>query len=347
MSATTTEDFPQMEYVRLGNTGMKVSRLCLGCMSYGSSKWAPWVKDEKESMELIEASYKLGINFFDTADVYSNGESEKVLGKALKKIGAPRSRVVVATKVMFPVHKDVGTFNNKVQDDPEYVNEFGLSRKHILDAVDASLKRLDTGYIDLYIIHRFDPNTPIEETMEALNDVVRSGKVRYIGASSMSTWQFQKMNFVAEKNGWAKFVSMQNLYNLVYREEEREMIPYCLDSSIGMTPWSPLSGGELAGKNRNTARQTSRFAMKNVHPTTQHESNEIILDRVGELAKKYSATYAQIAMAWQFTKPYVTSPIIGLSKMEQLHDLVRSLSIKLTEEDAKYLEEPYAPRNVI
>ncbi|KAL9537715.1 hypothetical protein MBANPS3_011528 [Mucor bainieri] len=347
MSSTTTEDFPKMEYVRLGNTGMRVSRLCLGCMSYGSSKWASWVKDEKEGIEFIEASYKLGINFFDTADTYSNGESERVLGKALKTIGAPRSRVVIATKVNFPVHKDVGTFGGNFQNDPEYVNGFGLSRKHILDAVDASLKRLDTDYIDLYIIHRFDLNTPIEETMEALNDVVRSGKVRYIGASSMSTWQFQKMNFVAEKNGWAKFVSMQNLYNLIYREEEREMVPYIRDAGIGMTPWSPLSGGELAGKNRNTNREQSIFTMKNLHPATQHESNEVILDRIGELSKKYNATYAQIAMAWQFTKPYVTSPIIGASKMEQLHDLVRSLSIKLTEEEVKYLEEPYAPRNMI
>lgn len=183
--------------------------------------------------------------------------------------------------------------------------------------------------------------------MEALNDVVRSGKVRYLGASSMATWQFQKMNFIAEKNGWAKFVSMQNLYNLIYREEEREMVPYINDAGIGMTPWSPFSGGELAGKNRNTTREQSPFTLKNLHPTTQHESNEAILDRIGELTKKYNATYAQIAMAWQFTKPYVTSPIIGASKMEQLHDLVRSLSIKLTEEDVKYLEEPYAPRNVI
>lgn len=183
--------------------------------------------------------------------------------------------------------------------------------------------------------------------MEALNDVVRSGKVRYIGASSMATWQFQKMNYTAEKNGWAKFVSMQNLYNLLYREEEREMVPYCKDAGIGMTPWSPLSGGELAGKKRNTTRESSAFVIKKLHPETQDATNDIIIDRIGELAKKYNATYAQIAIAWEFTKPFVTSPIIGASKMEQLHDLVRALNVKLSEEDVKYLEEPYAPRNAI
>lgn len=183
--------------------------------------------------------------------------------------------------------------------------------------------------------------------MEALNDVVRSGKVRYIGASSMATWQFQKMNYIAEKNGWTKFVSMQNLYNLLYREEEREMIPYCKDAGIGMTPWSPLHGGELTGKKRNTTRESSAFVMNKLYPEVKQETNDIIIDRVGEIAKKYNATHAQIAIAWEFTKPFVTSPIIGASKMDQLHDLIRALNVKLSEEDVKYLEEPYAPKNTI
>ncbi|KAK4511305.1 chaperonin-containing T-complex alpha subunit Cct1 [Mucor velutinosus] len=351
MSSTTINtptNLPQMEYARLGNTGMKVSRLCLGCMSFGSSKWSPWVKDEEESIKFIEESYKLGINFFDTADTYSNGESERVLGKALKKIGAPRSRVVVATKVNFPVQDDVSVFDLFAGKAPEFVNRVGLSRKHIMDAVDASLKRLDLEYIDLYIIHRFDPETPIEETMEALNDVVCSGKVRYIGASSMATWQFQKMNHIAERNGWAQFVSMQNLYNLVYREEEREMVPYVQDAKIGMTPWSPLNAGSLAGKKRDiTERSRSVFTADNWHPSSLQESNNVIMDRIGELANKYQATYSQIAMAWHLAKPYVSSPIIGVSKMEQLYDLVGCLKIKLTNEEVKYLEEPYTPRAAI
>ncbi|EPB84130.1 alcohol dehydrogenase [Mucor circinelloides 1006PhL] len=341
----TPNDLPQMEYVRLGNTGMKVSRLCLGCMSFGSSKWSSWVKDEEESIQIIEESYKLGFNFFDTADTYSNGESERVLGKALKKIGAPRSRVVVATKVYFPVHDDVSVFDVLAGKKPEFVNRVGLSRKHIMDAVDASLKRLDMDYIDLYIIHRFDPETPIEEIMEALNDVVRSGKVRYIGASSMAAWQFQKMNNIAERNGWAKFVSMQNLYNLVYREEEREMMPYCKDAGIGITPWSPLNAGTLAGKKReSTERANSEFTPDRWQPSSLQESNDLIMDRIGELATKHKATYSQIAMAWHLAKPYVHSPIIGVSKLEQLYDLVGCLKIKLTEEEVKYLEEPYTPR---
>ncbi|KAI8066952.1 NADP-dependent oxidoreductase domain-containing protein [Gilbertella persicaria] len=345
MSATTTTT--KMYYVRLGNTGLKVSRICLGCMSYGNSKWSPWVKDEAEAVADIKEAYNLGINFFDTANTYSNGDSEKILGKALKELNAPRSRVVIATKVFGPVYDDTGKSDRStLQTDPDMINRFGLSRKHIFDAVDASLERLGVNYIDLYQIHRFDPNTPIEETMEALNDLVRSGKVRYIGASSMATWQFAKMNHVAEKRGWAQFVSMQNLYNLLYREEEREMAPYCSDSGIAWIPWSPLAMGQLTGKKRETTRSGSRFVMS-MFPTTQAESNNTIIDRVEELAKKYNATCAQIALAWEFTKPYVSSPIVGVSKIEQLYDLVGSLDIKLTEEDVKYLEEPYTPRGLV
>ncbi|CAO0796735.1 unnamed protein product [Mucor circinelloides] len=319
-------------------------------MTYGSSAWSPWVKDEKESFQFIKEAYEnIGINFFDTADTYSNGESERVLGNALRKLNVPRSRVVIATKVFAPVHKDMSKlFDGKnIDKDPEMVNGYGLSRKHILDAVDASLERLGVDYIDLYQIHRLDTQTPMEEIMEALNDVVRSGKVRYIGASTMAAWQFQKLNAIAERNGWAKFVSMQNLYNLLYREEEREMIPFCLDASIGMIPWSPLAMGALTGRKReDTDRSQTRFIFSMLS-ATQQESNNTIIDRVEEIANKYNATSAQIALAWEFTKPYVSAPIIGASRIEQLYDLVGALAIKLTEQDVEYLEEAYTPRPAI
>ncbi|KAI9358454.1 NADP-dependent oxidoreductase domain-containing protein [Pilaira anomala] len=334
----------KMQYTRFGNTGMRVSKLCLGCMSYGSSSWSPWVKDEEESIKLIKEAYAAGINFFDTANTYSNGVSEIVLGKALKEIGAPRGRIVIATKVYAPVYEDVTQHGrDDLKENPDMVNMFGLSRKHIFDAVEASLKRLDVDYIDLYQIHRLDTETPMEEIMEALNDLVRSGKVRYIGASTMAAWQFQKLNSIAERRGWAKFVSMQNLYNLIYREEEREMNPYCLDSGIAGIPWSPLAMGALTGKNRKTTRTETGFQLS----SKEKENDEIIIDRIEEIAKKHSKTNAQIALAWLFTKKYVTSPIVGVSKTEHLHDLIGSLDIKLTEEEVKCLEEPYIPRNSI
>ncbi|CAO3655080.1 unnamed protein product [Mucor hiemalis] len=346
MSTTTTStETPKMEYVYFGKTGLRVSKICLGCMTYGSSEWSPWVKNEEESIKAIEEAYELGINFFDTADTYSNGLSEVVLGKALKKIGAPRSRVVIATKVWGPVYENGGNFDHvNLAAKPELVNGFGLSRKHIFDAVEASLKRLGVDYIDLYQIHRMDENTPMEEIMEALNDLVRMGKVRYIGASSMKAFQFQKLNNIAEKNGWTKFVSMQNLYNLIYREEEREMIPYSVDSGIAGIPWSPLAMGELTGKNRNTERTKTVFQLSSMFSNTEQQSNETIMDRIEELAKKHNKTNAQIAMAWLYAQPYVTSPIIGVSKREQLVDLIGSLAVKLTEEEVKYLSEPYTPR---
>ncbi|KAI8365868.1 NADP-dependent oxidoreductase domain-containing protein [Choanephora cucurbitarum] len=343
-----TKPTTKMQYVRLGNTGLRVSRICLGCMSYGNSRWSPWVKEEAESIADIKEAYNLGINFFDTADTYSNGDSERILGKALKEINAPRGRVVVATKVFAPVYDDTGfSSRDSVKNNPDMVNRHGLSRKHILDAVDASLERLGLDYIDLYQIHRLDTDTPMEEIMEALNDVVRSGKVRYIGASSMAAWQFQKLNNIAERRGWAKFVSMQNLYNMLYREEEREMAPYCLDAGIAWIPWSPLAMGELTGKNRGkTTRSDTWFSMKSM-TATQAECNEVIVDRLEEIAKKHNATCAQVALAWQFTKPYVSSPIIGASKIEHLYDIVGSLDIKLSEEDVKYLEEPYTPKRAM
>ncbi|KAI8060660.1 NADP-dependent oxidoreductase domain-containing protein [Gilbertella persicaria] len=339
----------KMKYTRLGNTGLKVSKICLGCMGYGNPKWsstnAEWVKGEKESIEAIKQAYNVGINFFDTADVYSNGESERVLGKALKELNAPRSRVVIATKVFFPVYDGSARFGAVDESrDPDMVNNFGLSRKHIMDACDASLKRLGVDYIDLYQIHRLDTETPMEEIMEALNDLVRAGKVRYLGCSSVYTWQFAKMNHIAEKNGWAKFVSMQNLYNLLYREEEREMAPYCLDAGIGWIPWSPLASGELLGKNRDTQRAKSKWVVSNIHPEVQHSADDEIIDRVAVVADKLKLTRGQVAIAWQFTKPYVTAPIVGISKIEQLYDLIGALDIKLSEEDVKYLEEPYVPK---
>ncbi|KAI9472120.1 MAG: NADP-dependent oxidoreductase domain-containing protein [Benjaminiella poitrasii] len=343
MSFTTVAtDLPKMEYVRLGKTGLRVSRICLGCMSFGSSKWGAWIKEEKESIEYIKAAYDAGINFFDTANMYSNGVSERVLGKALKEIKANRERVVIASKVRFPVYnqdeEDKGWLN--IDNDEKMVNRYGLSRKHIFDAVEASLKRLGVDYIDLYTIHRTDPNTPMEETMEALNDLVRA-------VPCLPTWEFQKFNYIAERRGWAQFVSMQNLYNLLYREEEREMIPYCIDAGIGMTPWSPLAAGELTAKKRSSARSQSMFVLSKLHPEVVTESNDTIIDRVTELALKHGVSNAQIAMAWEFTKPYVTAPILGVSKIEQLYDSIRAFNVKLTEEEIKYLEEPYTSRNVV
>ncbi|KAG2197615.1 hypothetical protein INT47_006678 [Mucor saturninus] len=341
-SSTSTKEAPKMQYVRFGNTGMRVSRICLGCMSYGSPKWSPWVKDEAESIEAIKAAYNAGINFFDTADMYSNGQSEIILGKALKELNAPRGRVVIATKVYSPVYSNIEGFGFADLDKKfELVNGYGLSRKHIFDAVDASLKRLGVEYIDLYQIHRLDTETPMEEIMEALNDLVRSGKVRYIGASTMAAWQFQKLNSIAERRGWTTFVSMQNAYNLLNREEEKEMIPYCMDAGIAGIPYSPLAGGKITGKNRDTTRSKAFSPQNSPKTNAKQDSNDTIVERVEELAKKYDASNAQIALAWHYTKPYVVSPIVGVSKVEQLYNLIDAMDIKLTKEDVDYLEESY------
>lgn len=317
-------------------------------MGYGNPAWGSWVKSEEEAIPFIKKAFELGINFFDTADGYSNGESEVVLGKAIKAIGAPRSRFVIATKAYAPVFDDPGRLDRTgIENEPEYVNRYGLSRKYLFEAVNASLKRLDLDYIDLFFIHRYDENTPIEETMEALHDLVKAGKIRYIAASSMKTWQFQKMNHVAESRGWTKFVAMQNLYNLLYREEEREMAPYCADSGIGWTPWSPLAMGLLAGRKvGTTTRSKGIFTVETMYPqvTSEKASNDMIIERLAQLAEKYGATSAQVAIAWQFTKEYVTAPIVGATKIEQLYDLVGSLNVELTPEDVKFLEQPYAPR---
>ncbi|CAO3595904.1 unnamed protein product [Absidia cylindrospora] len=339
-----------MEYVQFGKTGLRVSRIALGCMSYGSSQWQPWVKDEEESLALIEKAYEQGINFFDTADGYSNGESERILGKAIDKFNFPRGRIVVATKVFFPVADDISSnvLGAKPENDPAFVNRYGLSRKHIFDAVDASLKRLGLDYIDILYIHRYDNNTPIEETMEALHDVVKSGKVRYLGASSMNAWKFIQANYVAELRGWTKFVCMQNLYNLIYREEEREMIPFLANQGIAMVPWSPLARGLLSRPNQEkSVRADSDRAIAGFFAEKESTNNAEINTRVAAIAKKKGVSMSQIALAWTFSKPFVTSPILGIGKEEHLYDLVNALKVKLTKEDVEYLEEPYMPRNLI
>jgi aryl-alcohol dehydrogenase (NADP+) len=323
-----------MEYVRLGNTGLKVSRLCLGCMTYGTSKWRPWVLDEEASRPFVKRALEHGINFFDTADIYSLGVSEEVVGRALKDY-AKRHEVVIATKV----HSKMG----------EGPNDRGLSRKHIFDSIDASLRRLQVDHVDLYQTHRWDHETPIEETLEALNDVVRAGKARYIGASSMYAWQFAKALHASERNGWARFVSMQNHYNLVYREEEREMIPLCRDQGVGLIPWSPLARGFLAGnRTRDKSGSTMRARTDEFAQQLYYQPDDFtVADRVQEVAREHSRKPTQIALAWILSRPGLTAPIIGASKMEHLDDAVAALEVKLGADDIKRLEEPYRPHPIL
>ena len=323
-----------MDYVRLGTTGLKVSRLCLGCMSYGTPKWRPWVLDEEASRPFVKAALEGGINFFDTADVYSQGESEKVLGQALKDF-AKRHEVVIATKVHGPMGKDV---NNR-----------GLSRKHILDSIDRSLKRLQTDYVDLYQIHRVDPETPIEETLEALNDIVRAGKARYIGASSMFAWQFGKMLATSEKHGWTRFVSMQPQYNLVYREEEREMLPLCRDQGIGVIPWSPLARGFLAGgRSKPGEGNTERARSDEFAPRLYYrEPDFAVVDAVETIAKARGVSNMQVALAWVLRNPAISAPIIGATKTHHLADAFGALAISLTDDEVSALEKPYKPKPVL
>jgi aryl-alcohol dehydrogenase (NADP+) len=323
-----------MKYVNLGKTGLKVSRLSLGTMTYGSRQLREWVLEEEESRPFIKLALELGINFFDTADVYSLGVSEEILGKALRDF-ATRDQVIIATKVF-----------NKVGDGP---NDKGLSRKHIFDSIDASLRRLKTDYVDLYQIHRWDYETPIEETLAALDDLVKLGKVRYLGISSVYAWQFAKALYIADIHGWTRFVSIQNHYNLVYREEEREVIPLSLDQGIGIIPWSPLARGFLAGNRSKegygeTLRaKTDEFA----HNLYYQESDFQVVDRVIELAQKRVVKPAQIALAWLLHKPGVTAPIIGASKIEHLKDAVEAVDLLLSEEEIKLLEEPYQPHPIL
>ncbi len=323
-----------MQYTNLGKSGLKVSRICLGMMTYGTPEWRDWVLDEEASRPFIQRALDLGINFFDTADVYSLGVSEEVTGRALRDL-AQRERVVIATKV-----------HGAMSDDP---NDRGLSRKHIMAAIDNSLRRLGTDYVDLYQIHRYDSHTPIEETMEALHDVVKAGKARYIGASSMYAWQFVTAQHVAERHGWTRFVSMQDHYNLVYREEEREMIPYCLETGVGVIPWSPLARGFLAG-NRSKAEwgETTRSKSDAVaHRLYYQESDFAIVDQAQALAAARGVSSAQIALAWMLHKPGISAPIIGASKMKHLEEAVAALDIQLSTEEMASLEEAYQPHPVL
>ena len=324
-----------MEYVNLGSTGLKVSRICLGCMSYGSSKWRDWVLDYDASKPFIQRALELGINFFDTADMYSKGESEVVVGRAFKELGTPRDKLVIATKV-----------HNPMGDDP---NQKGLSRKHIMHAIDDSLRRLGVDYVDLYQIHRFDRRTPIEETLDALTDVVKAGKALYIGASSMYAYQFAKMLHVSESNGFSRFVTMQNHYNLVYREEEREMNPLCREEGIGLIPWSPLARGFLAGnRTRESWGATTRAKSDDfAHDMYYQDSDFEVVKRVTEVAKKRGVPNAQVAIAWLLQQPGVTAPIVGATKMQHLEDAVAALSVKLIEEELTSLDEPYKPHPVL
>jgi 1-deoxyxylulose-5-phosphate synthase len=322
-----------MEYVSLGRTGLKVSRLCLGMMTYGDPAWRPWVLPEDASRPFIARALEYGINFFDTANMYSLGVSEAILGRAIRDF-TKRDAVVIGTKVYFPMG-----------DGP---NDRGLSRKHLMSALDASLSRLGTDYVDLYQIHRWDPDTPIEETLSALHDIVRAGKARYIGASSMAAWQFTRALYLADRHGWTRFVSMQNHYNLVYREEEREMIPLCLEEGVGVIPWSPLARGFLAG-NRRTADsgETDRARTDDIAQRLYYaESDFRIVDKVVAVATSRGVTPAQIALAWLLGKPGVTAPIVGASKMYQLEQAVAALAIALTEEERAALETPYEPHPV-
>jgi aryl-alcohol dehydrogenase (NADP+) len=331
-----------MDYVNLGKTGLKVSKLCLGCMTYGSSKWRPWVLDYDASLPFFKEAWEAGINFYDTADMYSVGVSEEVTGRALKAVAGAswRDGVVIATKLYNPMSADP--------------NDKGLSRKHVMAAIDASLKRLGTDYVDLYQIHRFDYDTPIEETLEALHDVVKAGKARYIGASSMWAWQFMKMLAVSEKNGWTKFVSMQPQYNLVYREEEREMLRLCKAEGIGVIPWSPLARGFLAGdRKRPTPGQNApkgETTRASSDPFADHlyfgDSDFDVKDALNKVAEARGLPPMQIALAWVLSNPTITAPIIGASKPHHIGDAVKALEVKLTADELKTLQAPYKPKVV-
>jgi aryl-alcohol dehydrogenase-like predicted oxidoreductase len=323
-----------MEYTNLGKTGLKVSKICLGCMSFGDAKIRKWSLNEKESMPFFKKAIESGINFFDTANMYSRGVSEIITGKGLKAY-AKREEIVLASKVFFPMREEP--------------NGGGLSRKAIMTEIDNSLQRLQTDYLDLYQIHRWDYNTPIEETLEALHDVVKAGKVRYIGASSMHAYQFTKTLYIADLKGLTRFVSMQNHYNLIYREEEREMLKLCTEEGIGVLPWSPLARGRLARpwqKNPDTKRAKNDEYGTLLYGNTE-DSDKKIVDAVTKIAKDRVATNAQVSLAWLLSKPVVTSPIVGVTKLNHLDDAAAAVSLKLTEEEIKALEENYVPHSVV
>jgi len=318
-----------MDFARLGGTGLKVSRLCLGMMSYGSPQWRPWVLDEAAAQPFLRRAVELGINFFDCADMYSLGVSEEILGRAIRRY-ARREEVVLATKLYYPMS--------------EAVNDRGLSRKHVMDSIDASLRRLGSDHVDLYQIHRWDDDTPIEETLRALDDVVRAGKARYVGASSMKAWRFSKALHLAERNGWARFVSMQNYYNLIYREEEREMIPLCRAEGVGIIPYSPLARGWLAGGERaGTPGATLRGRTDQYAHKVTEASDLAIAAAADRVARRHGCPVARVALAWLLGRPGVTAPIIGATKLSHLDEAVAALSTRLSEEDVNELEQVYAP----
>jgi len=346
MSTTNNSDqtTPKVgKYVRLGNSGLKVSRIILGCMTYGSTTWQEWMLGEKEGLEHIKFAYENGINTFDTANIYSNGESERILGKALKVHGIPRENVVIMTKVYFTVREDGGPPLMGGADELGFVNRHGLSRKHIFASVKDSLKRLDVDYIDVLQCHRFDPETPIEETMQALHDVVKAGYVRYIGMSSCYAWQFYAMQSYAVTHNLTPFISMQNHHNLLYREEEREMFPLLEHLGVGCIPWSPLARGMLTRPWDETSKRGTVDEWSKIY--NGNNASEAIVRRVEEVAKKKGVKMAQIATAWSLKR--VTAPIVGSTKLENLKEMIEALDIELTEEEVKYLEEPYLPNRVV
>ena len=322
-----------MQYIKLGHTGLDISPICLGCMTYGVPERGthPWTLNEEQSRPFIRRALELGINFFDTANVYSDGTSEEILGRAVRDF-SNRDEVVIATKV-----------HNRMRPGP---NGAGLSRRAIFREIDNSLRRLGMDYVDLYQIHRWDRDTPIEETLEALHDVVKSGKARYIGASSMFTWQFSKALHLQEANGWTRFVTMQNYYNLLYREEEREMMPLCEDEKIGVIPWSPLARGRLTRDwdESSYRKETDEFGATLYERTA--DADRIVVERVAALAVKRSLPRAQVALAWVIQKPFIAAPIVGASKPNHLEDAVAALDVKLTTEEVRFLEEPYLPHEV-
>jgi len=338
-----------MQTTRLGHTGLTVSRICLGMMTYGTPQWRPWVLDEAASRPLVRHAVELGINFFDTADMYSGGESEVLTAKFLREF-APRDEIVIATKLYFPVDLAFKTGTAAAPPGVDRPNRSGLSRKRIFHAVDASLKRLNTDYIDLYQIHRWDAATPIEETMEALHEVVKAGKVRYLGASSMWAWQFAKAQQVARENGWTRFVSMQNHYNLAYREEEREMIPLCRDQGVALVPWSPLARGFLAGNRQSGDKQagaTSRAQSDDIAQKYYYRASDFAtVERLGAMAAKKGVSNATLAYAWLLHKG-VTAPIIGASKLPQLDQAAAAVELRLTPDELAELEAGYEPHPVI
>ena len=328
-----------MKFKNLGFTGTRVSQLCLGMMTYGTKRWREWVLEEADARPLVQRAVEAGINFFDTADMYSFGESEVLTGKLLREFQPRREELVIATKVFQPMS--------------ESVNDRGLSRKHIMASIDASLKRLGVDYVDLYQIHRFDHETPIEETCEALSDVVRAGKALYLGASAMYAWQFQKMLHFQRTNGLARFATMQNHYNVVYREEEREMIPLCVDQRVGCIPFSPLARGFVTGSRKqgeadHKAAETLRGRTDNLaHKYYYRDSDFAVVDRLSEIAKERGVKNAQVALAWMMSKPVVSAPIIGASKMYQLEDAIGALELTLTAEEVGRIEAPYEPHPII